>query len=81
MVCGREVPNGLKKMQLEALVEKDERESPRKRNDKRNRRGRGDTGFGAGRSASRGGGDPRTDHQETVGRNADSSSPSDSEHS
>ena len=38
-VCGRDVPNGLKMKQLEALVEKDERDSRRKRNDKRDRRG------------------------------------------
>ena len=31
--CGRDVPNGLKKKQLEALVEKDERDSRRMRND------------------------------------------------
>ena len=33
---------GLKKKQLEALVEKDERDSRKERNDKRNRHGRGD---------------------------------------
>ena len=92
--------NALKKKQLEALVEKDERDSRRKRNDKRDRRGRGDRGSGTGRSASRGGCDPRdaevralrkqlaelqrktsAKSPEPPAANADSSSPSDSEHS
>ena len=38
--CGRDVPNGLKKKQLEVLVGKDERDSCRERNSKRNRRDR-----------------------------------------
>ena len=46
--CGREVPNGLKKKQLEALVEKDERDSRKMWNDKREKRGRGDRGPGSG---------------------------------
>ena len=38
-VCGRDVPNGLKKEQLEELVETDERDSRKKRIDKRDKRG------------------------------------------
>ena len=36
--CEREVPNGLKKKQLEALVEKDERDSRKRRHDTREKR-------------------------------------------
>ena len=48
------MPDGLKKKQLEALVDRDERESRRRRNEKRYRCGRGDSGSGTGKSASRG---------------------------
>ena len=40
-------------------MDKDERDSRKERNGKRNRRGRGDKGTGTGRSVSRGGIDPR----------------------
>ena len=66
------------------------RESRKKRHDKREKRDRGDRGSGAGGSAPRGGGgDPRDAEvrasrnqlPEALAANADSSSPSDSEHS
>ena len=92
------MPNGLNKMQLEALAEKDGQDSRKKRHDKREER---DRGAGAGGSATRGGsGDPRDAEVRALRKQfaelqrrtsakspkalaafADSSSPSDSEHS
>ena len=90
-LCGREVPHGLKKKQLETLVEKDERTS------RKMRYGRGDRGRGSGGSATHGGGvDPRDAEVRAVRKQlaelqrktsapvanvASSSSPSDSERS